>query len=314
LSWAIVDDILQFSGRLYIPPTSPLLQELLAAIHEDGHEGMQHTLHHLQRDFHFPNMRRYKSEHLHPAGLLMPLPVPQGVWTDVALDFVEGLPKLRGKMVILTMVDRLSKYCHIVPLAHPYSAKSVAQAFFADIVRLHGVPKSLVSDRDLVFTSKFWKELMHLSGTKLHMTTAFHPQSDSQSESSNRVIVMYLCCLTGDRPLQWLQWLPWAEYTFNTAYHSSLRDTPFRVVYGRDPPSIRSYEPGETPVAASPRPCRSGMSSWRISAPGSSKLRRSRSATTTRVTGRCPIRWGTGRFSDSVSARWRLSRSLRQAS
>jgi hypothetical protein len=155
LSWAIVDDILQFSGRLYIPPTSPLLQELLAAIHEDGHEGVQRTLHRLRRDFHFPNMRqlvqdfvracsvcqRYKSEHLHPTGLLMPLPVPQGVWTDVALDFVEGLPKVRGKMVILTMVDRLSKYCHFIPLAHPYSAKSVAQAFFADVVRLHGVPQ-----------------------------------------------------------------------------------------------------------------------------------------------------------------------------
>jgi hypothetical protein len=108
----------------------------------------------------------------------------------------------------------------------------------------------MVSDRDVVFTSKFWRELMRLMGTKLHMTSAFHPQSDGQSESANRVIVMYLRCLTGDRPRQWLQWLPWAEYVFNTAYQSSLRDTPFRVVYGRDPPSIRSYEPGETRVAA----------------------------------------------------------------
>jgi hypothetical protein len=104
----------------------------------------------------------------------------------------------------------------------------------------------MVSDRDLVFTSKFWRELMRLVGTKLHMTTAFHPQS----EAANRVIVMYLCCLTGDRPRQWLQWLPWVEYVFNTAYQTSLRDTSFRVVYGRDPPSIRSYEPRETRVAA----------------------------------------------------------------
>jgi hypothetical protein len=82
------------------------------------------------------------------------------------------------------------------------------------------------------------------------MTTAFHPQSDGQSESANRVIIMYLRCLTGDRPRQWLRWLPWAEYLFNTAYQSSLRDTSFRVVYGRDPPSIRSYEPGDTRVPA----------------------------------------------------------------
>jgi hypothetical protein len=262
--WSVVDGMVQFAGRLYIPADSPLLQEVLSATHEDGHEGVQRTLHRLRRDFHFPNMKeivqdrvrtcvicqRYKSEHVHPAGLLMPLPVPQGVWTDVALDFVEALPRVRGKSVILTVVDRFSKYCHFIPLAHPYFAESVAQAFFADIVRLHGVPQSLVSDRDTVFTSTFWQELMRLMGTKLQMTTAFHPQSDGQSESANRVIIMYLRCLTGDRPREWLRWLPWAEFLFNTAYQSSLRDTPFRVVYGRDPPSIRSYEPGDTRVPA----------------------------------------------------------------
>jgi hypothetical protein len=108
----------------------------------------------------------------------------------------------------------------------------------------------MVSDRDPVFTSTFWRELMSLMGTKLHMTTAFHPQSDGQSEAANRVIIMYLRCLTGDRPRQCLRWLPWAEFIFNTAYQTSLRDTPFWVVYGRDPPSIRSYEPGATRVAA----------------------------------------------------------------
>jgi len=108
----------------------------------------------------------------------------------------------------------------------------------------------MVSDRDPVFTSTFWRELMRLIGTKLHMTTAFHPQSDGQSEAANRVIIMYLRCITGDRPREWLRWLPWAEFVFNTAYQTSLRETPFRIVYGRDPPSIRSYEPGETRVAA----------------------------------------------------------------
>jgi hypothetical protein len=72
---------------------------------------------------------------------------------------------------------------------------------------------------------------------------------DGQTEAANRVMIMYLRCFTDDRPRQWLRWLPWGEYTYNTAYQSSLRDTPFRVVYGRDPPTIRSYEPGETRVA-----------------------------------------------------------------
>jgi hypothetical protein len=82
------------------------------------------------------------------------------------------------------------------------------------------------------------------------MTSAFHPQSDDQTEAANKVIIMYLRFFTGDRPRQWLCWLPWAEYVYNTAYQSTLRDIPFRVVYGRDPPSIRSYEPSETRVAA----------------------------------------------------------------
>jgi hypothetical protein len=204
--------LVTYDDRLYVPPTSPLLQELVAAVHEDDHEGVQRTLHRFRRDFHFPDMRRvvqdfvracatrqrYKSEHLHPTGLL-PLPIPTAVWADIGLDFVEALPHVRGKSVILTVVDRFSKYCHFIPLAHPYSAELAAQAFFTDIVHLHGMPQSMVSDRDPVFTSMFWKELMRLMGAKLHMTSTFHPQSDGQTEAANRVITMDLHCFTGDR-------------------------------------------------------------------------------------------------------------------
>ncbi|XP_039815204.1 uncharacterized protein LOC120678111 [Panicum virgatum] len=186
--WVVVDGMVTYDGRLYIPPSSPLLQEIMAVVHDDGHEGVHRMLHHLHRDFHFPNMRRlvqdfvracptcqrYKSEHLHPVGLLMPLPIPTAVWADIGLDFVEALPPVNGKSVILSVVDRFSKYCHFIPLAHPYTAETMAQALFADIVRLHGVPQSMMSDRDPVFTSTFWRELMRLMGTKLHMSSAFH--------------------------------------------------------------------------------------------------------------------------------------------
>ena len=182
------------------------------------------------------------------AGLLLPLPVPKDVWSDIGLDFIEALPRVRGKSIILTVVDRFSKYTHFIPLAHSYSVETVAQAFFSDIVRLHGMPQSNVSDRDVVFTSTFWQEPMRLMGAKLHMSSAFHPQSDGQTEAANKVIAMYLRCFMGDRPREWL---PWAEYTYNTAYQSSLRDTPFHVVYGRHPPSIRSYEVGGYPGGSS---------------------------------------------------------------
>jgi hypothetical protein len=98
------------------------------------------------------------------------------------------------------VVDHFSKYCHFIPLAHLCTTESVAQVFFAEIMRLHGVPQSMISDRDPVFTSIFWWELMRLIGAKLHMTSAFHPQSDDQTEAANKVIVMYLRCFTRDRP------------------------------------------------------------------------------------------------------------------
>jgi hypothetical protein len=256
-SWAVVDDMVTYDGRLCIPPAAPLLQEILAAVHNNEHEGVHRTLHRLQRDFHFPNMcrlvqdfvctcatcQRYKSKHLHPVGLLQPLPVPAIVWADIGMDFVEALSRVHGKTVILFVVDRFSKYCHFIPLAHSYIVESVVQAFFTDIVRLHGIPQSIVSDRDPVFTSAFWRELMRLMGTKMHMSSAFHPKTDDQTKAANRVIVMYLRCFTSDRPRQWLRWLPWAEYIYNTSYQSSLHETSFWVVYSHDPPSIRSYEP-----------------------------------------------------------------------
>jgi hypothetical protein len=144
--------------------------------------------------------QRNKTEHLQPGGLLQPLDVPTTVWADVAMDFVEALPKVNGKTVILTVVDRFSKAAHFIPLSHPYTATSVARVFFAEVVRLHGILSSIVSDRDPVFTSSFWGELFRLAGVKLRFTSAFHPQSDGQSEATNRVIAMYLRCLTGDRP------------------------------------------------------------------------------------------------------------------
>ena len=90
--------------------------------------------------------------------------------------------------------------------------------FFAEIVCLHEIPSSIVNERAPVFTSAFWRELFHLSRVQLQFTSAFHPQSDGQSESANKIITMYLRWLTGDRPRNWLEWLPWAEFCYNSSY------------------------------------------------------------------------------------------------
>ena len=162
------------------------------------------------------------------------------------MDFIEGLPKVHGKSVILTIVDRFSKYSHFIALSHPYTTTSVARAFFEGVIRLHSFPQSIVSDRDPVFTGNVWRELFKLSGVKLRMSTAFHPQTDGQSKVVNKIIAMYLCSITRDRPQAWVEWLPWAEYCYNTAYHSALHTTLFRVVYGRDPPPVLTYQSGTT--------------------------------------------------------------------
>jgi transposase InsO family protein len=166
------------------------------------------------------------------------------------MDFVEALPKVHGKSVILTVVDRFSKYTHFIPLGHPYTAALVARAFFQEVVRLHGFPDSIVSDRDPVFTGNVWRDLFWQAGVQLKMSTAFHPQTDGQSEAVNKTIAMYLRCPTGDRPRDWLDWLPWAEFCYNTAYHSTLRTSPFTVVYGRAPPELPPYVPGRAQTAA----------------------------------------------------------------
>jgi hypothetical protein len=237
-----------------------------------GHEGMEKTLHRLQTDFHVPGARalvwdfiractlcqRHKSEHLHPTGLLHPLEVPSSVWSNIALDFIKGFPRVNGKTVILTVVGQFSKYAHFVPLGHPYTTTTVAKAFFDNIVQLHDMPTSMVSDRDPVFTGHFWQELFKLFETQLHFSSAFHPQSDGQSEATNHIITMYLRCLSSDIPRQWLQWLPWAEYCYNTTFQSSMCTLSFRVVYGRDPPSLRQFVPGEAMLPA----MQTQMASW----------------------------------------------------
>ena len=131
-------------GRIFVPASSSLWPSILATAHGAEHEGVQKTLHRLRASFYNPGANRLvrdyvhgcatcqrnKTEHLHPAGLLQPLPVPTAVWQDIALDFVEGFPRVGGKSVVLTVVDRFSKYAHFIALGHPYSATSVARAFF----------------------------------------------------------------------------------------------------------------------------------------------------------------------------------------
>lgn len=166
------------------------------------------------------------------------------------MDFIEGLPNSNGHTVIMVVVDRLSKYAHFIPMKHPFTAAVVAKMFVANVVRLHGIPTSIVSDRDKVFISSFWQTLFKLQGTQLRMSSSYHPQTDGQTEVLNRILEQYLRCFVGSQPKTWIEWIPWAEFSYNTSAHSSTKITPFEAVYGIPPPHPLTYVPGTARVQA----------------------------------------------------------------
>lgn len=250
--------------KIFLREESPLIATIINEIHSSTHEGYHKTLHRGHSIFYWKGIRqqvkefikqcdtcqRHKTENLPPTGLLQPLPIPTQVWSDISMDFVEGLPISKGKSTILVVVDRLSKYAHFIPISHPYTATSVAQVFFDHVFRLHGMPQSIVCDRDPTFTSLFWKELFKLNGTAFNFISSYHPQTDGQTEVVNCTVETYLRCFTSSKPKEWVRWVSWVEFCYNTSLHSSTKKTPFEIVYGRSPPTLLSYVPRTTKVEA----------------------------------------------------------------
>jgi hypothetical protein len=168
-------------------------------------------------------------------GLLQPLPIPEGVWRDLSMDFIEGLPKSEGYSVILVVVDRLTKFAHFLPLKHPYTATTIAQVFMDSVVKLHGLLNSIVTNRDTIFISHFWKELFKLYKVNLHLSTAYHSQTDGQTERVNQCLKMFLRCSVQDSPKSWKSWLSLAELWYNPSYHSALGCSSSKALYGYEP-------------------------------------------------------------------------------
>jgi len=151
---------LYYKDWIYLPENLALLTTILVKIHSNFHEEYHKTYQRVRANFYWKGMRgqvkdfikncdvcqRHKSENLTPRGLLQPLPIPEKIWEDISMDYIDGLPNSKGKKTIFVVVDRLSKYAHFIAISHPYTAVSIVQVFFENIFKLHGMPKSIVCD------------------------------------------------------------------------------------------------------------------------------------------------------------------------
>ncbi|KAK5839973.1 hypothetical protein PVK06_008833 [Gossypium arboreum] len=178
--------------------------------------------------------QQVKAEHQVPTGLLQPIMIPEWKWDRVTMDFVSGLPLSASKKdAIWVVVDRLTKSAHFIPVRTDFSLEKLAELYVSQIVRLHGVPISIVSDRDPRFTSRFWKKLQEALGTKLHFSTAFHPQTDGQSERIIQILEDMLRCCILEFSGSWERYLPLIEFAYNNSFQSSIKMAPYEALYGR---------------------------------------------------------------------------------
>jgi hypothetical protein len=266
--YSLHDGVIRYKGRVWLGAHKEAHDAVLQALHNSGlggHSGTLATYHKVKQLFAWPNMRQYiesfvkqcntcqqaKSERCKTPGLLKPLPIPPEAWHTVSLDFVEGLPNSYHYDTILVVIDKFTKYGHFIPCKHPFSAVSIARLFLDNIYRLHGMPKVIISDRDKIFISTFWRQLFKLADTTLNLSSSYHPQTDGQTERLNQCLETYLRCLVHANPHKWSAWLPQAEFWYNTNFHSSLGRSPFEVLYGHKPRHFgiqNSLQPAVTEV------------------------------------------------------------------
>jgi hypothetical protein len=191
--------------------------------------------------------KRVKAIHLKAAGPFQSLPIPTWKWEDISMDFIVGLPRTaKGFDSIWVIIDRLTKIAHFLPVKVKYPVIAYAELYIARILSLHGVPKTIVSDRGPQFVSKFWEELHKVLGTKLLHSSAYHPQTSGQTERVNQILEDMLRACVLEFPQKWDECVPLAEFSYNNSYQESIKMAPFEALYGRRCRTPLNWsEPGE---------------------------------------------------------------------
>ncbi|GKC91694.1 putative reverse transcriptase domain-containing protein, partial [Tanacetum coccineum] len=237
--------------RIWLPLHGGLRDLIMHESHKSKysiHPGSTKMYQDLRRLYWWPNMKadiatyvdkcltcaKVKAEHLKPSGLLQQPEIPEWKWENVTMDFVSGLPRTpSGYDSIWVIVDRLTKSAHFLPTKKTDSIEKLAQLYLKEIVCRHGVPVSVISDRDSLFTSRLWVSLQKALGTQLDLSTAYHPQTDGQSERTIQTLEDMLRACVIDFGNSWDRHLPLVEFSYNNSYHASIKAAPFEALYGR---------------------------------------------------------------------------------
>jgi hypothetical protein len=252
-TWFQLDNkgILWFKNRLVVPKVPTLRQQILDESHTSQysiHPGSNKMYQDLKSRFWWTKMKieiaryvakcdvcqRVKVVHLKSAGPLQSLPISEGKWEDISMDFIVGLPETsKGFDSIWVIVDRFTKVAHFLPVKTLYPTKTYAELYIARIMSLHGVPKTIVSDRGPQFVSRFWEDFHKSLDTKLIHSSAYHPQTSGQTERVNQILedMLRACVLAYSR--KWDECLPLAEFSYNNSYQKSIKMAPFKALYGQ---------------------------------------------------------------------------------
>lgn len=251
--WKSEDGLLTFKDLVYVPEGC---RETMMLTHHDsvsgGHKGPRPTLELISRNYWWPRMakfikqyvdecpicKRSKTGHRKPYGKLQPMPIANIPWGSISLDFIVKLPLSDGFDSVLVVIDRMTKMGHFIPCNEACNAKEVATLVRKNIFKLHGTPSNIVSDRGVSFNSTFWKNYLESLGIKRTMSTAYHPQTDGQTERLNAILKQYLRAYVNYAQDDWASLLDVAEFSYNNTHQSAIKTTPFYANMGYHPPFL----------------------------------------------------------------------------
>lgn len=265
LEWEVENGLIYRHGKLYIPSGGDLRKRITFLCHDtlaSGHPGRNGTLELVSRLYWWPQQAAFVRKYVegcetcqrrkaprHPRGTLHPHDVPEGLWQTMGVDLITGLPLVNGYDAIIVYCDHYSKQVHVLPTTSNVTAEGVADIHYREIFRLHGIPSKIVSDRGPQFAARFMKALYEKLGIQHALTTAYHPQSNGQTERANQEVEKHLRLFTNARQDDWVDHLPTAEFVLNSRLHSALDMSPFEVIYGYRPDfTVPIGSPSKFPV------------------------------------------------------------------